>query len=370
MAKSLSFIFIILSLIFFTVALQDKVYAIDVDGLNSCASESADETAACNGACAVNGDGAIIIHANGMPADADNTSSYRDNCNMIPDNYKVNVYYGGLCTADPYSATGDTVDYTTNCDLFFTSPDVSTTGTPINLVDNGDGTASADSELVSGGINLGIKTYTHAFMILSNHLQIKHTQTYDFSLAAASGMAGGGATLSSGTTCWTIAAVSTYSNLDGTGHGETLRTGSPEDPAEISTKCGATVDTSGDYKLDYATEIIETFGDADGNWGSDAVVNRGPYVAASRGLDIGGTKAVILLQSNNVDLATTMENGERIFYIVAMTNPLVITENTTTFNIGFGLTNSVSVDFAEGAAGALTNVKHGADPIDIRFTAN
>jgi hypothetical protein len=27
-------------------------------------------------------------------------------------------------------------------------------------------------------------------------------------------------------------------------------------------------------------------------------------------------------------------------------------------------------DFAEGVAGALTNVKHGADPVDIRFTAN
>ena len=49
-------------------------------------------------------------------------------------------------------------------------------------------------QLTDQGLILGIKTYTHAFMVMSNHLQIKHSTTFDFSgTSTASKMQGGGA---------------------------------------------------------------------------------------------------------------------------------------------------------------------------------
>ena len=67
-----------------------------------------------------------------------------------------------------------------------------------------------------------------------------------------------------------------------------------------------------------------------------------------------------------------MENGIVMLYAVSLTNPLIITENTTQFNIGFGLSGSVSVDFTtlDGSDEFLMITKHGADPVDILFTAN
>ena len=102
--------------------------------------------------------------------------------------------------------------------------------------------------------------------------------------------------------------------------------------------------------------------------GDDAVTERMAYRASP--LDIGGTKAAILLQDDLTTVATTMENGVVMLYAVALTNPLAITEETTTFNIGFGLSGSVSVDFTnKDGSDELYITKHGADPVDIKFTA-
>ncbi len=69
-------------------------------------------------------------------------------------------------------------------------------------------------------------------------------------------------------------------------------------------------------------------------------------------------------------VATTMENAVAMLYAVALTTPLAITEETTTFNIGFGLSGSVSVDFtSKDGSDELYISKHGADPVDIKFTA-
>jgi len=368
MSKLISYIFLFISLVVLNLAFSSYSYAElsdSVENLKTCGSGNtySEDSDSCDGSCAVNESGAIIIASNGLPYDAGTSDAYRDSCNMIPDLYRVTLYKGGLCTSDPYSASGTTVDYTTSCDLFFDD----STGKAITLTNQGDGTATASPSLVEEGVNLGIKTYTHAFMVMSNHLQIKHFQTYDFSgTSTASAMRGGGDTVSSGTTCWTIDRTSTYSNLDGTtgaNHGSVaLRTGGGT-AAEASTKCGLL-----DGTFDYATEIIETFGEASGNWNASAVTPRWPYADSSLG---GGTKAAILLQSDLATVATTMENGVAMLYAVDLTNPLVITENTTQFNIGFGLSGSVSVDFTtQDGSDFLFITKHGADPVDILFTAN
>jgi hypothetical protein len=337
-----------------------------VENLKTCGDGKAysEDSASCDGACAVNDAGAIIIASNGLPYDADNSAAYRDSCNMIPDLYRVTLYKGGLCTSDPYSASGTTIDYATNCDLFFSDE----SGKVITLTNQGDGTATATPSLVENGINLGIKTYTHAFMIMSNHLQIKHDQTYDFSgTATASAMRGGGDTVSSGVVCWTVDRTSTFSNLDGTtgsNHGSVeLRTGDGT-AGEASTKCGASVDGT----FDYATEIIESFGEASGDWNVSSVTSRWPYATSSLG---GGNKAAILLESDLETVATSMENGVAMLYAVDLNNPLIVTENTTQFDIKFGLSGSVSVDFTtQSGSDFLFISKHGADPVDILFEVN
>ena len=344
-----------------------------IDDLKSCSDD--DDTDACDGQCATNESGAIIIASNGLPYDADNSTSYRDSCNMIPDFYRVTLYKGGLCISDPYTSES-TVDYTTNCDLFFNDAN----GKVITLTNQGDGTATASPSLVENGINLGIKTYTHAFMVMSNHLQIKHQQAYDFTGTETSDEMRGGDVSSAalprlndqatgGIVCWTVDRTSTFSNLDGvtgTNHGEViLRTGNGN-PSEASTKCGSVVDET----YDYATEIIESFGEASGNWGDSEVTAKWPYAESS--IDIGGTKAAILLQSNLTEVANTMENAVAMLYAVNLTNPLEITENTNQFNIEFGLSGSVSIDFTtqNSTPEYLMISKHGADPVDIRFSAN
>jgi hypothetical protein len=350
-----------LSLCISTLGFQSVSFAVlsdNVSNLKSCGDD--DDTAACNGVCQTNASGHIVIGALGLPVDADDATSYVDNCSMIPDLYRVTLYSGGLCTADPYSASGSTVDYTTNCDLFFSDA----SGKVITLTHNGNGTATATPSLTDGDVNLGIKTYTHAFMVMSNHLQIKHSTTFDFSgTSTASKMQGGGASAESeGVVCWSTDSTSTFSNLDGTGHGRTLRAGNGTF-GEASTQCG---DTLGGTHA-YATEIIETFGEASGNWGG-TLEPRMAYSASQ--LDIGGTKAAILLKDDKVTVADTMESGVAMLYAVALTTPLAITEETTTFNIGFGLSGSVSVDFTtKDGSNELYIVKHGADPVDIKFTA-
>jgi hypothetical protein len=350
-----------LSLCISTLGFQSVSFAVlsdNISNLKSCGDD--DDTAACNGVCQTNASGHIVIGALGLPVDADDATSYVDNCSMIPDLYRVTLYSGGLCTADPYSASGSTVDYTTNCDLFFSDA----SGKVITLTHNGNGTATATPSLTDGDVNLGIKTYTHAFMVMSNHLQIKHSTTFDFSgTSTASKMQGGGASAESeGVVCWSTDSTSTFSNLDGTGHGRTLRAGNGTF-GEASTQCG---DTLGGTHA-YATEIIETFGEASGNWGG-TLEPRMAYSASQ--LDIGGTKAAILLKDDKVTVADTMESGVAMLYAVALTTPLAITEETTTFNIGFGLSGSVSVDFTtKDGSNELYIVKHGADPVDIKFTA-
>ena len=366
MNKIFSIFLILTSAVFINMNFQTTSFAVlsdTVDNLRTCAEDS--ELAICNGSCTVNADGAIVMGTLGLPSDADSTSSLKDSCQMIPDEYRVTLYKGALCTQDPYTESGATVDYAAKCDFFFEDE----TGKLITLTNSGDGTASASPSLVENGLNLGIKTYTHALMIMSNHLQIKHEQDYDFSgTSTASGMRGGGDAITTGTTCWTTARTSTFSNLDGTtgaNHGSvTLRVGDGT-AAEASTECGAKEDAAPVF----ATEIIETFGAANGDWNVSAVTPRMAYEVSP--IDIGGTKAAILLQSDLNTVATSMENGVAMLYAVNLTNPLVITENTSTFEIGFGLSSSVSVDFTTANGDDfIFNSKHGADPVDIRFTAN
>ena len=94
-----SLVFILFSAALISIFSMSSSFAVDAESLRSC--DGNESTAACNGTCAVNANGAIVIQSNGMPADAGDTSSFRDSCNMIPDRYKVHMFKGGFCTANP-----------------------------------------------------------------------------------------------------------------------------------------------------------------------------------------------------------------------------------------------------------------------------
>ena len=155
MSKLISFFYFITSLLVLNIVFTSSSYAElsdSVENLKTCGSGKtySEDSDSCGGPCAVNDSGAIIIASNGLPYDAETAGAYRDSCNMIPDLYRVTLYKGGLCTSDPYSASGTTIDYTTSCDLFFDN----SSGKVITLTNQGDGTATASPSLVEDGVNL------------------------------------------------------------------------------------------------------------------------------------------------------------------------------------------------------------------------
>ena len=339
--------------------------------------------------CVTNADGAIQLTANGVAGtqekndgelapfqypngiiDDEFNSNFADQCNAEPLFYKMKVYKVALCTQDPYVASGLGNPRFESCIDVLNNP----SGKIVTIEKGVDGNDLLD------GAELVIPTgeYPYFLIILSNHLHVKHKQDYvnNDGTTGAKMWGNGDSTDAQRKTCYTTAVVTTITgewagdatfqnaHLDLDGNAVTVVDSGQDGNARL--KC---VNDNSETDYDYATEIIETFGEANGNWNSNDVVARWPYAASSVG---GGNKAAILLQSDLETVATNMENGVVLLYAVSLTNPLIITENTTQFNIGFGLSGSVSVDFTtlDGSDEFLLISKHGADPVDILFTAN
>ena len=99
----------------------------------------------------------------------------------------------------------------------------------------------------------------------------------------------------------------------------------------------------------YTTEIFETLGDGGYN-----------------NTDIDGGVYVRLLQDDNLTLATSVDNSKRI----AVALPVAITtKSTSSYEIGFKVVGSSSVDLHEDS-GTLTSLKIGADPFQVTFAVN
>tara|TARA_Y100000741_G_scaffold111312_2_gene83566 strand:+ start:5643 stop:6740 length:1098 start_codon:yes stop_codon:yes gene_type:complete len=359
-----SLVFILFSAALISIFSMSSSFAVDAESLRSC--DGNESTAACNGTCAVNANGAIVIQSNGMPADAGDTSSFRDSCNMIPDRYKVHMFKGGFCTANPAVQAAATQDYITNCDFFYNG---GLTGKPLILTSNGDGTASTSTSLLDGNIALGIKKYSHAFVVIESRIGISHTQTFDFSASLdGTTMTGGDAdstNATTGTTCWTIDAYSGFSNTSGTLFGESLRTGDPDTPATLSTECGS----SAPAEPVYAYEVYESFG-SHNNLSETVIPYFSEVMATDTGASLGGTKSGVLMHDDLVTTSTAMVNSKSMLYVMTFDSPLVINENTSRLDIKFGVSEAVSLDFSNTSGGALTYIKNGADPVDITFEAN
>ena len=317
------------------------------------------ESVNCEGVCTRNGAGEIVLTSN-SPTDATNETSKRDNCNEKPDKYKIRFYKVGLCTASPLATSGSTNPTGTEqgCYNFFdkSSETTDSGGTAIILSNSADGTVTADISLLDGVTDLANGSYDYGYAILSNMLELQHIETF-------SGNVKGNAD-TSGKVCWTIDKTTSITNDTSNIRGN-ANVVEPNTIANRTMKCG----TAADSDLDYAKEIIDNFAEDPANDPFSAGGSVYESFSDNNGTDLGGTVAAKLLQRDNLTIATSANDAFRIFYGIKFSSPIVIDDNTSKFEMSFNVSGAVSVDFSSDGSNNLIVTKTGADPFQIKVTA-
>jgi hypothetical protein len=345
----------------FVMFFQSASYADDLEDAWDASGCRNDMSSNCDGACTRNGSGAILLNSDGGPTDA-GSSKIRDNCNETPDFYRLTFYKAGLCKQSPISALTAT-NPTDQCYEMLNIP----TGRQLTLQNTSAGVIT-DKPLVAEPMQFEPGEYRYAYAVISNALQIKHTESYS---AAVEGYTAGG-DRSSGVACWTNTNVTTYNNATASMRGglEPVNFGD-DGNAGLGNTCGALADANPQF----ATELIENMHDDHDNGGLNAInTNWRAWDSTSfQSFNDGAFSDLSmakLLQSDNFTTATGLANAHRIFYVVQFSNPLVFTEDSTQFEMSFNLSGSVSVDFASDGSfdGQLIAVKNGADPFQVIFT--
>ena len=290
------------------------------------------------------------------------TSTDVNQCSQEPDEYKVKFYKVALCTADPYKGAAD--------------PDFSSCSNIFNNTGGVDKIIKPDTEtdLLSGDLILPIGTYPYLVVMVNNHLNIKHKQKYVLASDGTTDATFFGNSSGSGTYCWTIPAVTTYTNYiaDGNGnnwptsyntaHDVTLLESGPG-TTNARLKCGD-VNAAG---MDFATEIIDDLADDPDN--EDFQAKFDYYDAETETGVVGIEMAQNLLQDNDVTLATTGNNAKRLLSHFKYASPVVISENTVGFKMKFSTYSAVSIDMASNGSGGtfkMWGAKVGADPFMVQ----
>ena len=320
-----------------------------------------------NAACAKDANGAIKVETGDSTPFADistPTTFDEDACQEEPDEYKLTFYKIALCpeAEDPYT-NGSSPDYS-GC---------------VNILDEEKEVIikpNQDTDLLSGGLEIPIGTYSIIAVIVDNHVHIKTKQKYvltngnDATLKGSSGGSGG-------TWCWSKSAVTVYSN-DGN---------LPSDTDYESAHGGVDVVVSahsGNARLDcgsepadsdveFATEIIDNINDPTHNPISGAY-SFGASIDYNSNSDVTGLTGSLLganlLQSDNATIASNEDNARRIAGFFKYPNhPIKITEDTNSFKLELSTSESVSID-VEVNSGVIWGVKMGGDPFSIKVITN
>jgi len=351
---------------------------------------------ALDGECVEDSSGNIVISANGRAATQDRVDgdsqtipspfSYSDNyvdddmqsggtfgtaCNNQPDFYKVKFYKVALCTEDPYR-TKASPNYSSCINIFDNSTGVSKIITP-----------NTDVDLLEGDLLLPTGSYPYMAVVVNNHLKIKHTQKYVYEgsndrVPMHGFDEAGNATNKD--TCYTLDKVTTYTNLLANGVGDNY-------PTAYATAQGVTIAESGQRTAatsllkcvsdasrtdhDYATEIIDQFGD-DKTYtvaAGDASIDYAEMTTTGiSGLEMAAT----MMKTDNVSIATAVNDAKRIGAFYKYASPVVISENTVGFKLNFATTVAVSLDVSQdedtddGGNGKIWMSKVGADPFTIQ----
>ena len=297
--------------------------------------------------------------------------AFTNNCNNQPDFYKVKFYKAALCTADPY-VTKASPDYSSCTDIFS-----NTSGKDIIIQPN------ADTDLIDQPLVLPVGSYPYLAVVVDNHLKIKHTQKYVYENSSDRVPMHGFAETGNATnkdTCYTLDKVTTYTNLLADGASDNY-------PTSYATAQGVSIDQSGlrdkDTSLlkcvsdtsrtgyDYATEIIDQFGE-DKTYtvaaGDASIEYEEMSDTGLSGLEMAAT----MMKTDNVSIATAVNDARRIGAFFKYANPVKISENTIGFKLNFATTVAVSIDASQnedtgdGGDGKIWMSKVGADPFTIQ----
>ena len=162
-------------------------------------------------------------------------------------------------------------------------------------------------------------------------------------------------------TCYTLDKVTTYTNLiaDGgddnyptsyaTAQGVNILPSGNRDNEQSLLKCVSDTSRTG---YDYATEIIDQFGE-DNDYtvaAGDASIDYEEMTATGlSGLEMAAT----MMKTDNVSIATAVNDARRIGAHFKYTNPVDISENTVGFKLNFATTRGVSLDACQDGANKI-----------------
>jgi len=349
---------------------------------------------ALDGECIEDSSGNIVISANGRAAtqdrvdggsdipspftysdsyddeDMDSGGTFAGNCNNQPDFYKVKFFKAALCKEDPYR-TKLSPDYSSCTDIFSNS-----VGKDVIIQPN------ADTDLIDQPLVLAVGSYPYLAVVVDNHLKIKHTQKYVYENSSdrvpMHGFDEAGAATNKDT-CYTLDKVTTYTNFIATsgGHydasyasaqGETLLPSGSRTAATSLLKCVNDTSRTG---YDYATEIIDQFGENNTYVVADGDASIDYEEMSTTGLS-GLEMAATMMKTDNLSIATALNDARRIGAFFKYANPVEISENTVGFKLNFATTVAVSLDAsqdedtADGGDGKIWMSKVGADPFTIQ----
>ena len=298
----------------------------------------------------------VIGEIDSTPVSHNSGSNYdKDSCQEEPLNYKVKFFRVMLCTSETY-VSNDDPDFSTCSDIFNENGKdiVISPGNKANLF-SGD-----------GNITLPVGTFGYMALVVSNHLGIKHYETYALTNGKDATIKGYGASdFTTGTVCWTVDSYTTYTGYSDDLHSQSIRTGSPSDSTTLGLECGTEAERTSNGTYTYTYEIIDNIHDScdpdcDTNGNFRAWVN-------SSDTGLGFSAAATLLQSDGITLGTDRDDAVRIGYHIAFDTSLTISEDTKTFDMSFNTSGSVSIDFDEDTQVVI--VKNGADPFVVNVTA-
>ena len=296
--------------------------------------------------------------------------TFATNCNNQPDFYKVKFYKAALCTADPYR-TKLSPDYSSCTDIFS-----NTSGKDVIIQPN------ADTDLIDQPLVLPVGSYPYLAVVVDNHLKIKHTQKYVYENSSDRVPMHGFDETGNATnkdTCYTLDKVTTYTNFIASSGGDydasyasaqgvTLLPSGSRTAATSLLKCVSDASRTG---YDYATEIIDQFGENNTYVVADGDASIDYEEMSSTGLS-GLEMAATMMKTDNVSIATALNDARRIGAFFKYANPVKISENTVGFKLNFATTVAVSLDVsqnedsADGGDGKIWMSKVGADPFTIQ----
>ena len=308
-------------------------------------------------------DGKIVTSTNDTPVSHNGGTDYdKTNCSKEPLFYKVKFYEVMLCTTDPFVAgsgdTGANPDFTGCTNSIFSDA----TGKDI-VIEPGKA-----ANLLDEGLELTIGTYPFAAIVVSNHLGIKHYESFvDTSGNAETAIKGyntAQSTASAGNICWSVEnKATTYTNTSAGTHNSLAYTSpSPTDFRTSTMACGTTLGATHTYG--YAYEIIDSIDDTCDNT-NDCDSTFRPYTVYAADDTVEGEFAATLLQSNGTTVGSNRGNSVKLGYFLKFDTPLTITEDTISFEMKFTTSTSVSVDFHGNSDMQVSKV--GANPFGVKF---